>query len=123
MKYLVIVGLTFCMQTAFAQNDSLEFIHGLPVIEDDTVQQFPQEDLEPLSNYTRIAKNEIPPRLQRTLKHDDLYKGWENSPIYLDRNTGLYILHLSSATSVRTYRFNESGKPVSYSETAKPRDE
>src|SRR5689334_15502921 len=93
--------------TGYAQHDSTRYANGLPVSQDDTVQQFPQRDLNPVNELIRTEKREVPKKIIKRLQKDKLYEGWEKVPIYFDKNTKLYVIHIPSGNTSRTYHFNE----------------
>src|SRR5688572_17565561 len=76
--------------TAFSQNDSTRYINGLPVSEDDTVKQFPQEDLGAKNKLIAVELNDLPSKLVDVLKKEEQYQGWQDSTIYFEKNTGIY---------------------------------
>jgi hypothetical protein len=124
MKLLMIAGLLLGTVLACnAQTDSLQFIQGIPVIRDDTLPQTLVEDQPPNDHLIRVAADTIPSRLRKTLNGDNMFNGWQKASLYFDLNTRLFILHLPGQDVIRTYHFSEEGKPVSYNETSKPRDQ
>jgi len=122
MRLILLTLFILSFGVVFAQNDSLDFYMGLPVIHDDTVSQTSVPDMVPMDQYIRLSPDSLPKRVVETLAHDDIFKGWQKASLYYDKNTKLYVIHLASGNSIRTYRFNADGEPVAYSETSKPRD-
>ena len=116
---LTIAAITLFTSGSILAQDSVYYIHGVAVIKEDTLEA-PREDLEPKNNYIRLSPDNIPKQLKKVLNDDILFRGWEKSPLYFDKNLKLYVLHLSSGNSIRTFRFSEDGKPVTYNETSKP---
>lgn len=79
------------------------------------------KDLPPKRDLALVSKDTIPTRLRRTLNGSELYEGWENLPIYIDRNTSLYMLYLKKDRTISIYGFNENGKPITYDAYTKPK--
>jgi hypothetical protein len=114
--YLFVACILLC-NVAFCQDDdTIQYIHGLPESVEDTSQQIPQDFL-PRDQYLNISIEQIPQELYGTLTEQPLYKGWQNQVILLDKNTGLYWLRMRTKDVVRFYGFNANGKIVSYKET------
>jgi hypothetical protein len=109
---LVIIPIIVCAQ----DDDTIQYIHGLPVTGEDTLQQIPQEDLAPADSVAQISPEQLPRELLRTLNGDSIYRGWQKHSIQLDKNTGLYWVHIRESTRVRSYGFNANGKQVSIRE-------
>jgi hypothetical protein len=118
-KLLIIAAFSLFTSGSVIAQDSVYYSNGVAVIKEDTVEA-PIEDLEPKSNYIRLSLQDVPKNLKRTLNEDILFRGWEKSPLYFDKNLKLYVLHLTTGSSIRSFRFGEDGKPVSYNETTKP---
>jgi hypothetical protein len=119
MKILVVtilLCLNGCLMVA-AQNDSTEYIYGLPVTGDDTVSP-PSGDALPKDILIRISHDKLPRQLIKMLDNEELYQGWREAPVFKARNTGLFILYLKKGNATRRYGFNERGKPVTFSETS-----
>ena len=74
-------------------------------------QELPK-DIGPPKDSVRIAAAAVPARLRRRLQHEVQYRGWEESEIYLNRNTGLYMVYFTDSLRVRQYVFDNRGKPV-----------
>lgn len=101
-----------------AQEDSTRYINGLPVSEDDTAQRFPQRDLHPKNELAPVQIRDVPAKLLEVLKEEEHYRGWQDSTIYFDSNTGLYLIPIRYAEGVKVYGLNEDGHPVTFSETS-----
>jgi hypothetical protein len=99
-----------------AQEDSTRYIFGLPVSEDDTASQVVANDLEPKNRYTPVSANDLPEKLRNVLQKKEQYRGWQDSTIYLERNTGLYIVPIKYDEGVKLFGFSENGHPVTYNE-------
>lgn len=101
-----------------AQEDSTRYINGLPVSEDDTAQQHPQRDLSPKNELMPVQTRNLPAKLKEVLEEEEHYRGWQDSTIYFDKNTGLYLVPVRYAEGVKVYGLNENGHPVTFSETS-----
>jgi hypothetical protein len=66
---VLLLLLLVCGTRLLAQDDSAtHYIHGLPVSEDDTVQNFPQEDRVPKSRIVVIPHAQLPEKILGTLE-------------------------------------------------------
>lgn len=101
---------------AFSQNDSTRYINGLPVSEDDTVGQFPLEDLGAKNKLIAVELNDLPPKLMDALKKEKQYQGWQDSTIYFEKNTGIYHVRVKYEEGVKIFGLNANGDPVSFRE-------
>jgi hypothetical protein len=70
-----------------------------------------------------VERDKLPDALRQTLEEGQQYRGWDHSTIYFDRTTKEYILTLTDPNSTRTFRFDESGKPVTNDSPAKKQDQ
>ena len=73
-----------------------------------------RNDLKLDKNSIPVSVDEIPTKLQKTFRSNDLYRGWENSPLYLDKNTALYNLYIKKDSTITVYGFDDHGKAVTY---------
>lgn len=74
-------------------------------------QELPK-DIGPPKDSVLVTEAAIPPRLRRRLEQGEQYRGWEGGEIYLNRNTGLYVLYLKDGVTTNVYGFDRRGKPV-----------
>ena len=100
---------------AYAQHDSTRYINGLPVGEDDTAQ-VSSGDLAPVNRITPIPPANLPARLRDALEEGDQYNGWQDTIIYREENTGLYLVPLKYEGRVKVFGLNERGHPVTFRE-------
>jgi hypothetical protein len=121
MKRIIVSTAAFLLVTFLvkAQNDSTRYINGLPVSEDDTVEHFIENDLGVKDKIKRVSTSELPRKVLRTLKKGDQYDGWEDSIIYFDENTRLFLVPVKSGESIKTFGINEDGHPVTFDEVSK----
>lgn len=109
--------LLFSSATAVcAQEDSTRYIFGLPVSEDDTVRQVVTQDLEPKNRYTPVSVDKLPEKLRDALQKGEQYKGWQDSTIYFEENTGLYLVPIKYEEGVKLFGLSPNGQPVTYNE-------
>jgi hypothetical protein len=122
MKSILAV-LLFCMSAglskSFGQTDSTVFHQGLPVSHDDTVRNFPHYDYYPQTRMIIVPYEQLPGKLQRTLKTKDMYKGWDQFPVYYNKNTDLYDIRFMEGNDTTVIGMNKSGKPVTYGKRSK----
>lgn len=105
--------------SALAQDDSTRYIFGLPVSEDDTARQFPANDKRPHNRLTPVDISALPKSLRNVLENEAQYKGWRDSTIYFQRNTGLYLVPIKYDEGVKVYGLSENGDPVTYDDVAR----
>lgn len=120
------VFFIFCTSisvTAFGQDDdTINYVHGLPETEDIRASDFPEHDFGPKDSVVTLSVDQLPRELTETLEEQPQYKGWRKETIVLDKNTGLYWLHIKDTTTVRSYGFNANGKPVAVRERTAKKD-
>jgi len=104
----------FSVASAFAQEDSTRY-STLPVSEEDTAQVL-QNDIEPENTLTAVPVNELPAKLRDVLEKEEQYRGWRDSTIYFQKNTGLYLVPVKHEEGVRLFGMNEHGHPVTFNE-------
>lgn len=123
MRVIITIAALWLVFTlpAFSQNDSTRYINGLPVTEDDTTGQFLQSDLEPKNKVTKVHRNEIPAELLKALNTDSQYQGWQDSTVYFESNTGLYLIPIKTEDGVRVYGVDRKGNPVTFDEVSRQR--
>jgi hypothetical protein len=120
MNKLLITYALICLLSSalYAQDDdTIQFIQGLPVIEEDTVQQVPQPDVTPYQNKQIIKPQQLPPGVRNALNKDSLFVNWQREEILVDKNTGLYWINFNIENKRRSYGFNSRGDIVSFKET------
>ena len=115
--------LTMSFTQVFSQEDSTLYINGLPVSEDDTARQVPHSDLEPKNDLTVVTEHALPDKLRTVLENETQYRGWRDTSIYLQKNTGIYLVPIKTEKSVKIFGLNESGNPVTFSEVSGDRDD
>ena len=123
-KILVIAAFFLFGSTAvFSQSDSTRYINGLPVSEDDTARQAPQTDFTPANKRVPVAEAYLPAELREVLDEEEIYRGWQDTTIYFERNTGLYIVPIRYSEGVKIFGLTKDGEPVTFSEVASPGDQ
>jgi hypothetical protein len=116
---LLPVLLTALSPAVKGQQDSTVYLQGLPVSEDDTVQNFPHYDYFPKQDSEIIRYDLLPPKLQRQLKHNVNYKGWDQFPIYFNRHTDIYTIRIKEGGDTTVIGLNKNGKPVTFGENSR----
>ena len=113
-KLLLIAAFTIFAADVPAQNDSTKYRFGLPVGEDDTTRHFPVTDMEPETTMIAIPADELPEKVLKALTREDQYKGWRDTTIYLEKNTGLYHVPLKTEDGIHIFGLNKDGDPVTF---------
>lgn len=114
---LILAAASLMSFASLAQDrDSIQYIHGLPVGEEDTVEQIPADDLGPANKITPVSLDNLPRKLRKELERGSQYDGWKDTTIYYERNTGHYIVPVRSGDGVRIFGLTRQGRPVTYDE-------
>lgn len=103
---------------SFAQDDSIRYINGMPVNADDTVRHFPQNDFSPENNLQPVPAVALPDEVRETLKQE-LYEGWQDSIVYYQKNTELYLVPVKYENGVKIFGLNARGESVTYDEVSR----
>jgi hypothetical protein len=115
IRILIFAFLSFgTSYTCFSQSDSTQYINGLPVNEDDTVQNFPQGDRYPHNHYRKVNASDLPGKLKTALDKNEAFRGWEQSAVYFDDNNDLYYIRVRSGADLKVIGVNKRGKAVNY---------
>lgn len=109
----------FIMHFATAQSDSIEYINGLPITNQDTLPAGGADIDITNEKFVTLSPEQLPSEIVKTLNEDTLYKEWQNARIVLDKNTHLYWLHFSAGNTIRSYGFSKEGSVVSIDEKTK----
>jgi hypothetical protein len=59
-----------------------------------------------------VEKENLPPLMQKALKADEKYVGWENATIYFEKDIDQYLIHLVKENTTQTFRFDRNGNPI-----------
>lgn len=105
-----------CSINGFSQSDSIEYNHGVPVGDDDTVQNFPTRDSPPNSDLVKVPSGEIPDPLIKALKKKSIYNGWEKFPVYLNKASGIYDVRILQGSDTIVFGLNKDGNLVTIGE-------
>jgi hypothetical protein len=105
-------------QSAAQQQDSTIYVNGIPVSEDDTVANFPQTDFFPKENHRRVGTEKIPSKLRKALDTKPQFRKWEQTGVYFDTNTKLYIVKVPLENGYRIFGLDADGKPVTFDEVS-----
>jgi hypothetical protein len=121
---LIIAALLFAASIdLIAQDDSTQYINGIPITADDSVANAIPEDQFPKKNYQFVTPAKLPKKLLAALTEKNQFKGWEKKGVYLDRNTGLYIITIPIKNGRRIFGLDENGKAVTYDEVSGVKDD
>jgi hypothetical protein len=118
-ELLVAAILVFtCVVHAIAQDDSTQYINGIPVTEQDSVDNPPPADLFPKENHQLVPRQKLPKKLLEALTEKSQFNGWEKTGVYLDTNTGLYIVTIPLDRGRKVFGLDKKGKTVTYDEVS-----
>jgi hypothetical protein len=123
-KVILIIAafLLFGSASLKAQADSTRYINGMPVSQDDTATHVRQMDVEPYNRHVAVSPDDLPKKLRRVLD-EEKYRGWQDTVIYYQKNTGIYIVPVKYSEGVKIFGLTERGEPVSFSEVDLPGDQ
>lgn len=111
---LTLAGIILSVASVFSQDDSTRYIFGIPV-EADSVQDFPDQDFRPENQARPVPVNALPAEVRESLNAPQ-YQGWQDSTVYFQENTGLYIVPVRYEKGIRIFGLNAKGEPVTYDE-------
>lgn len=111
---LTVAGITLGVASVFSQDDSSRYIFGLPV-DADTVQDFPNHDFRPENDARPVPVYALPAEVRESL-NEPQYEGWQDSTVYFQENTGLYLVPVKYANGIKIFGLNANGEPVTYDE-------
>lgn len=72
------------------------------------------KDIGPPKDSVLVTGKQVPRRVRKALNGKDIYKGWQDGEIYLNRNTGLYMLYLTRDGLINKFGLDEDGKQVTF---------
>jgi hypothetical protein len=120
---LLLSVIVLCVGTlAIGQPDSTLYSNGIPMVDEDSVENIIPPDQDPKKQRVRVPEEKIPARVSKVLRSDN-YKGWEKTGLYLDKNTRLYIVTVPYADGFRIFGLDQYGKPVTYDEVSELDDQ
>jgi hypothetical protein len=118
-NFIVSLFLLMVCSAVNAQQDSTVYHQGIPVSDDDTVQNFPQYDYFPKQDSEIIRYDLLPQKVQRQLKHNANYAGWNQFPVYFNRHTDIYTIRIKQGSDTTVIGLNKNGKPVTFGESSR----
>lgn len=126
MKRLLPILFLFSCGYLYAQTDSAVVVRDTVNVRRDIPD--PQsvynseipKDIGPPKDSVLVTGKQIPRRVRKALNGNDIYDGWENGEIYLNRNTGLYMLYLTRDNEVAKFGLDEEGRQVTFVSFKKP---
>ena len=110
--------LLLCFRAGYAQEDSIRYINGLPVTSGDSVSATPPVDRPPYNQLIPVPVRSLPNQLRAALQNESQYEGWQDTTIYRDKNTGLYIVPMRRSDGIRIFGLNKMGDAVTFREVA-----
>jgi hypothetical protein len=120
MILIIAAIITLSAGNVFSQDDSARYIFGIPVrSDDDTARSFPARDYVPPKKIKPVGVAALPAEVREALETEEQYTGWQDSTVYLDLNTGLYIVPIKHRTGVKIFGLNKKGEPVTYDEVSR----
>lgn len=112
--------LPLCVIAARGQDDSLRYINGLPIPEEDSASEVPVADQPPYNKLVAVNATTLPGGVREALDNDRHYEGWRDTIVYFDKNTGLYLVPVRRPDGIRIYGLNKNGKPATFREVTPP---
>jgi hypothetical protein len=114
MRLLITMIFVLASLNGKAQSDSIEYNHGVPVGNDDTVQHFPDNDIAPKTKLNVVKPGQLPSRLRKALETKSIYKGWNRFPVIFNETTRLYEVRVLQAGDTTVLGVNKDGDTVTY---------
>ena len=121
--FIIATFLVLAAASSMAQADSTRYINGLPVSEDDTATHIQQIDVEPYNRLVPVTAQNLPEELVDVLNEEEQYTGWQDTVVYYQANTRLFIVPVKYSEGIKIFGMTEKGKPVSFSEVSKKEDQ
>ncbi len=120
VKVLTVIAALMALNTAavYSQADSTQYIFGLPVTKDDTARRSLEQDFQP-KNLEIVSISKLPNRVRKVLDKEAQYKGWQDSLVYFNTNTKLFVIPVKNGSTIKIYGLNENGRPVTFSEVTR----
>jgi len=78
------------------------------------------KDIGPPKDSVLVMSKQVPRRVRKTLNGNDIYEGWEDGEIYLNHNTGLYMLYLTRGDLVNKFGLDADGRQMTFVSFKKP---
>lgn len=78
----------------------------------DPVPQTMPQDANYNANNIKITSAELPDAVKKSLSAGAEYEGWEKGTAYKSKDGKMYVLEMREADTVRTFRFDRSGKLI-----------
>jgi hypothetical protein len=78
------------------------------------------KDIGPPKDSVLVTGKQVPRRVRKALNENEIYDGWQDGEIYLNRNTGLYMLYLTRGNLINKFGLDVDGKQVTYISFKKP---
>lgn len=76
-------------------------------------QRVPDQHVdEQKEDRVEVERTALPPDMLSHLNKDSQFEGWDQSPVFYEKNTEQYLVNIVKENSTRTYRFDKQGKPL-----------
>lgn len=72
------------------------------------------KDIGPPKDSVLVTGKQVPRRVRKALNEKDVYRGWQDGELYLNRNTGLYMLYITRNGLVNKFGLDAAGKQVTF---------
>jgi hypothetical protein len=126
MKRLLLILFLFSGGYLYAQTDSAVVVRDtintrrtMPDPQSVYNSELPK-DVGPAKDSVLVTDKQVPRRVRKTLNGKDIYDGWQDGEIYLNRNTGLYMLYITRGALVNKFGLDADGRQVTFISFKKP---
>jgi rRNA pseudouridine-1189 N-methylase Emg1 (Nep1/Mra1 family) len=79
--------------------------NGTQRIPDQAIQEQKEDRME-------VQKNDLPAAMVQLLENSDQYDGWDESPVYFEKNTDQYVINVVRDNTTQTFRFSKKGEAI-----------
>lgn len=126
MKRLLLIFFLLPGSYLYAQTDSAVVVRDtintrrdMPDAQSVYNSELPK-DIGPPKDSVLVTGKQVPRRVRKALTENDIYDGWQEGEIYLNRNTGLYMLYLTRGDLINKFGLDAEGKQVTFISFKKP---
>lgn len=72
------------------------------------------KDIGPPKDSVLVTGKQVPRRVRKALQERDIYDGWQDGELYLNHNTGLYMLYITRDGLINKFGLDAEGKQVTF---------
>lgn len=108
MLLFVLAAVNGFSQTPVPDPDTV----GNPIQQGDPALETMPPGLDYVDDKKRIAPEELPDPVRRTLESDTRYSKWKEALIFHDRNKNEFVVEFTEAGKTTSYRFDREGKAI-----------